>query len=146
MRPLYPPDDIPRGVEIPKCQVNRPAPGTPPDIEAFFGKTGTWWGTWRSPQIKGNYDAVLVIREIYGRENHWEASVTYASAPYPKWYVEGGTWERAGVFEKKADGKTVLAVRHPAVGMMEFWLESGRMQGKLSMRFMLCRITLKPFG
>jgi hypothetical protein len=141
---LYPFDDAPEGVSIPQCDSNGPPFETPPEIKTFFGKTGRWWGTWKSPQTKGNYDAVLMIQEICWKDDRWEARVIYASADYPKWYVEGGTWESVGTFDKKPDGKTVLSVRHPTVGVMEFWFETKRLQGKLSMRFMLSRITLKP--
>lgn len=143
MRPLYPADHVPEGVQIPDCQISVPLPETPPEIRIFFGKTGRWWGTWKSPQTKGNYDAMLLIQEIYPHEDQWEARVIYASADYPKWYVEGGTWERVGTFNKKPDGKTVLSVRHPAAGVMEFWFEASKLQGKLSMRFMLLRIALE---
>jgi hypothetical protein len=144
MRRLYPQDEAPEGVSVPQCFPNPPSFETPPEIKTFFGKTGRWWGTWKSPQTKGNYDIVLVIQEIYRHEDRWEAKAIYASADYPKWYVEGGTWESVGTFNKKPDGKMVLSVRHPAVGVMEFWFEANRLQGKLSMRFMLKRIILKP--
>lgn len=141
---LYPPDGSPEGVPVPQWSPSPPSFEIPAEIKIFFGKTGRWWGTWNSPQTKGNYDAVLVIQEICLHEDQWEARVIYASADYPKWYVEGGTWESVGAFKKKPDGKMVLSVRHPAVGVMEFWFEANRLQGKLSMRFMLKRITLKP--
>jgi hypothetical protein len=145
MRRLYPPDEGPEGVPIPQCKPGPPALETPPGIKTFFGKTGRWWGTWKSPQTKGSYDAVLVIQEIYQQEDRWEAKVIYTSADYPEWYIEGGTWESVGIFNKKPDGRTVLSVRHPTVGVMEFWFEAKRLQGRLSMRFMLSRITLKEF-
>jgi hypothetical protein len=144
MSALYPPDDRPKGVDLPEAKFVALPMDVPSNIRAFFGKTGRWWGTWKSPQVGGKYDAVLAIREIYRREDHWEAKVIYASADYPKWYVEGGTWEKTGSFDRKPGGKMVLSVRHPAVGVMEFWLEATRLQGRLSMRFMLSLITLRP--
>lgn len=140
---MYPPDDMPKGVQIPGCNISQPVPETPPEIRMFFGKTGRWWGTWKSPQTKGSYDAVLVMQEIYPSQDQWEVKVIYATADYPKWYIEGNAWERMGTFNKRPDGKTVLSVRHPAAGVMEFWFEKNMLQGRLSMRFMLSRITLK---
>lgn len=144
MAPLYPPDDRPKGVQIPKYHSNQPLPETPPEVRTFFGKAGKWWGTWKSPQTKGSYDAVLLIQEIYRQEDRWEAKVLYATAGYPKWYIEGSAWEKVGTFTRRPDGKTILSVRHPSAGVMEFWFEKNKLLGKLSMRFMLSLITLKP--
>lgn len=141
---LYPPDEKPKGVEVPEGYSGGQPLDVPSDIRAFFGKTGRWWGTWKSPQIRGNYDAVLVIREIYRRDDRWEAKIIYGSADYPKWYVEGGNWERVGSFNRKPNGRMVLSVPHPTVGVMEFWFEANALRGKLSMRFMLSLITLRP--
>lgn len=134
----------PTAVPIPNHVPIQPAPGTPPEILAFFGKTGRWWGTWESPQTKGGYDVILVVNEIYCQEDRWEARVTYASADYPAWYVNGGIWENVGTFSKKPNGKTILSVASPMAGVMEFWFETNSLRGRLSMRFTLSRITMKP--
>jgi hypothetical protein len=144
MKRTYPSGRAPKGVPVPLRYPGPPTVDAPPEIKRFFGKTGSWWGTWTSPQTKGGYDAVLIIEEIYRKENLWEARVIYAAADYEKWYVMGGTWESVGTFTRRPDGRTVLSVRHPATGVMEFWFEANRLQGKLSMRFMLLRIILKP--
>lgn len=144
MRKLHPADEKPEGVEIPEVYCGAQPLDVPIDIRAFFGKTGRWWGTWKSPQVGGKYDAVLAVREIYQLDGRWEAKVIYASAEYPKWYVEGGSWERVGSFTRKPNGKMLLSVRHPAVGVMEFWFDKNRLHGKLSMRFMLLKINLRP--
>lgn len=141
---LHPDDDLPQGVSVPEVYQGAPPLEAPPEIARFFGKTGGWWGTWKSPQTKGSYDVILVVREIYLNGDGWEAKVTYGSADYPKWYIQGGTWEIVGNFTKKRDGTLALWVKHPMAGVMEFWFEGRTLRGKLSMRFMLCRTTLKP--
>jgi hypothetical protein len=70
--------------------IEAPLPDIPERIRVFFGKTGKWWGTWTSPQVRGSYDAILVIRTIVGIE---EVRLTYSTSAFPKWYIEQGLWE-----------------------------------------------------
>lgn len=138
---LYASADRPQGVCLSKGSGHPPGPEVAPAVKAFWGKTGRWWGTWSSPQAPGGYDAILSFQEVTPQS---ETRLIYGGADYPLWYVVGGTWELSGTFTRKADGRMVLAARHPVGSILEFWFEGNRLQGKMAMRFMLCRILLKP--
>lgn len=138
---LYADQDHPRGVWLPEGTGNPPGPEVEPEMKAFWGKTGRWWGTWGSPQSPGGYDAILSVHQI---TDDREVRLSYGSADYPPWYVTEGVWEMTGTFTRKADGRLFLTARHPVGSILEFWFEANRLQGKMAMRFMLSRIVLKP--
>ncbi len=40
------------GIDVPaNLAIKTSAYDLPNDIKRFFGKTGVWWGTWKSPQL-----------------------------------------------------------------------------------------------
>lgn len=133
----------PRGVSVPHEIVI----GTPPAVitkrvAAFFGKNGMWWGTWRSPQVKGGYDAILIIREITQDER---AEIVYLTPDYPNWYITASRWEATAAFVTRDDGALVLRVPYaPAATTMDFWFDGARLRGITYGRFMRRDITLKP--
>ena len=69
-------------VLIPDDVLITPAsPHLPAEIIAFFGTTGKWRGTWKSPQVKGGFDAVLTVEEL----GEGKADVVYIVPDYPPW-------------------------------------------------------------
>ena len=55
----------PQDIVIPDDILVIPASSRLPQrTAAFFGITGKWWGTWKSPQVKGGFDAVLIIERL----------------------------------------------------------------------------------
>jgi hypothetical protein len=131
------------GVTIPDdIQIEYPPVDIPEKIKAFFGKTGKWWGTWTSPQVKGSYNAALVIKRIKSRE---EADIAYFTSDFPKWYVEKSIWETTAKFLKKENGRTSLLIPYnPWHTHIECWFEGKVFAGVIYNRFMLSRITWKP--
>ena len=111
-------------------------------VAAFFGTNGAWWGRWKSPQVNGSYDAILIIREI---KNGAEAEIVYLVPDYPAWYVTARRWETTASFTTGPDGTFVLRVPYiPAATTMDFWLEKGQMKGIMYGRCMQSDITLQP--
>ncbi len=133
----------PRGVSVPKeIVVAPPRIGLAPAVTAFFGANGTWWGTWRSPQVKGGYDAILIIREIASDE---EATITYLAPDYPNWYITASRWDTTATFVAREDGARVLRVPYaPAATTMDFWFEGTELNGITYGRFMRRDIALRP--
>jgi hypothetical protein len=111
-------------------------------VATFFGENGKWWGRWKSPQVKGGYDAVLIIREI---RNESEARIIYLVPDYPEWYVTAMRWETSAAFTTRTDGRLVLRVPYsPAATTMDFWWERTQMKGIMYGRYMRSDITLRP--
>ncbi len=136
-------DKIPTGVTIPKdIIIENPHYSIPETIKSFFGETGKWWGTWTSPQVKGSYDAILLIKQIKNKD---EAYVVYLTSTFPKWYIENSRWETNAKFVKKETGRTSLLIPYsPWHTHMECWFEGRTFMGVIYNRFMLSRIIWKP--
>jgi hypothetical protein len=133
----------PRGVAVPEGIVVVPPPaGLSSVVAPFFGRNGMWWGTWRSPQVKGDYDAILIVREIASDE---QAEIVYLTPDYPNWYITASRWEATAAFVTRDDGAHVLRVPYaPAATTMDFWFEGTRLRGITYGRFMRRDITLRP--
>jgi hypothetical protein len=133
----------PLGLSVPQdILVLPPPPDIPMTTAAFFGKNGGWWGRWKSPQVKGGYEAILIIREI---KNASEARIVYLVPDYPDWYVSALRWETAATFTTRPDGKLVLRVPYsPAATTMDFWIEGKKMKGIIYGRYMRSDIILQP--
>lgn len=133
----------PSGVAIPDdMHIEYPSADIPERIKPFFGQTGKWWGTWTSPQTKGSYDAILVIKRIKNQE---EADIAYFTSDFPKWYVERSLWETTAKFLKKESGRTSLLIPYnPWHTHIECWFEGKVFVGVIYNRFMLSRIIWKP--
>ncbi len=136
---------MPQGVAVPgDMRVHEPGPDIPDHLRAFFGRTGKWWGTWTSPQVKGTYDAILVVRKIVGEE---EVLITYLTSAFPKWYIVESRWETTARFVRREDGRTVLRIPYdPAHTHIECWFERKDFKGIIYGRFMLSRIVWKPYS
>jgi hypothetical protein len=133
----------PQGVTVPdSMRIEEPGTDIAEPIRAFFGKTGKWWGTWSSPQVKGNYDAVLVIRKVLSEE---EAHIAYVTSAFAKWYIEESVWETTAQFMRREDGRRVLRIPYgPAHTHIECWFEGKEFKGIMYGRFMVSRIAWKP--
>lgn len=142
---MFNPSHVPSGVDIPDdMHIEYPAADIPERIKPFFGKTGKWWGTWTSPQTKGSYDAILVIKEITNPE---EADIAYLASDFPKWYVEKHLWETKAKFVKKDNGRLSLLIPYnPWNTHIECWFEGKVFVGVIYNRFMLSQITWKPLS
>ena len=136
-------DKRPSGVAVPSDMlIEYPHYEIPANIKSFFGETGKWWGTWTSPQVKGSYDAILVIKQI---KNHEETDIAYLTSAFPKWYVENSLWETTAKFVKKETGRTSLLIPYtPWHTHIECWFEGKAFKGVIYNRFMLSKITWKP--
>jgi hypothetical protein len=134
---------VPSGVNIPDdMHIGYPPVDIPEKIKYFFGKTGKWWGTWTSPQVKGSYDAILVIKQIKNME---EADIAYLTSDFPKWYIEKSLWETTAKFLKKENGRISLLIPYnPWHTHIECWFEGKAFVGVIYNRFMLSRIVWKP--
>jgi hypothetical protein len=135
----------PQGVTVPDSMcIGESLADIPEHIKAFLGKRGKWWGTWTSPQVKGSYDVILVIRRIMNEE---EARIAYFTSAFPKWYVEAGVWETIARFVKREDGKTILRIPYdPSHTHIECWFEGKEFKGIMYGRFMVSRILWKPYS
>ena len=131
------------GIVVPgDVPVLRPSAGMPGSVASFFGENGRWWGHWRSPQVKGGYDAILIVREIVGDS---EALIVYLVPDYPQWYVTATRWETTATFTTREDGKLVLRVPYPpAATTMDFWLKDREMKGIMYGRYMRSDIVMRP--
>lgn len=134
---------IPTGVTIPdELHPKYPSADLPEKIKCFFGKTGIWWGTWTSPQVRGGYDAILVIKRIKSLE---EADIAYLTSDFPDWYIEKSLWETTAKFLEKENGRTSLLIPYtPWHTHIESWFEGTEFVGVIYNRFMLSRIIWKP--
>jgi hypothetical protein len=135
----------PQGVTVPDgMRIDEPGPDVPEHIRAFFGKTGKWWGTWTSPQVKGSYDAILVIQRIVNEE---KVRIAYFTSAFPKWYIEESVWETTAQFVKREDGKTILRIPYdPSHTHIECWFAGKEFRGIMYGRFMVSRIVWKPYS
>lgn len=136
-------EDKPLEVAVPDDIVPRvPAPDLPDHIKAFYGKSGKWWGSWKSRQARGTFDAILIVKGI---ENEGEATVVYLTPEYPRWYVPKGVWETSARFYRKDNGRFVLSLPYEPFGVtMECWFEVNKLVGAALMRFMRADILWKP--
>jgi len=134
---------MPTGVTVPNdIIIENPHYDLPEKIKLFFGETGKWWGTWTSPQVKGGYDAILLIKQIKNKD---EACVVYLTSAFPKWYIENSRWETNAKFVKKDTGRISLLIPYdPWHTHMECWFEGRTFLGVIYNRFMLSRIIWKP--
>ena len=121
-RKYYPPRDSPSEISVPEhFQITPPSFTIPEKIKVFFGKTGKWWGSWRSPQARGTFDAVLIINSI---KDDQEAEVVCSVPDYPQWYIKKDMWETTGKFSKKDNGRVILLIPYNPFGTtMECWFE-----------------------
>lgn len=135
--------DIPLEVEVPEdIAAMPPAPDLPDHVKAFFGKNGKWWGSWKSRQARGTFDAVLIVKSI---ENEGEARVIYLTPEYPRWYIPKGMWEAPARFYRKENGRVVLSLPYEPFGVpLECWFEVNVFKGSALMRFMRADILWKP--
>lgn len=133
----------PSGIDLPvNLALTIPSYDLPDNIKRFFGKTGVWWGTWKSPQTRNGFDTVLIIKEISDETN---AVVMYAVPDYPPWYITKGTHETKATFLKKPNGRISLLFRFAPFGYtMECWFEKGILKGAVHLRFMSALIEFKP--
>lgn len=133
----------PSGIDIPdNLAIKMPAYDLPDDIKRFFGKTGVWWGRWKSPQTKNGFDTILVIKEI---EDETNAIIVYAVPDYLPWYITEGIYQGKARIVKKTNGRTSLLFRFEPFGYtMECWFEKGIFRGAVHLRFMSAYIELKP--
>ncbi|MCX5805470.1 MAG: hypothetical protein NT010_05290 [Proteobacteria bacterium] len=141
---MFNPAQAPPDIVVPDdMHIDHPDPEIPEKIKQFFGKTGKWWGTWTSPQVKGGYNAVLVIKRIINPE---KADIAYLTSDFPQWYIEKSLWETTAKFLKKETGRISLLIPYdPWHTHIECWFESKAFVGVIYNRFMLSRITWKPF-
>jgi len=116
------PVQTPIGITIPDhIHIEYPSFDIQDRFKVFFGKTGKWWGTWASPQTKGGYDAILIIKQIKNLE---EADIAYLTSNFPEWYVEKSLWETTAKFLKREDGRTSLLIPYnPWHTHIECWFE-----------------------
>jgi hypothetical protein len=141
----YPYYQKPSGIIVPdEVVISPPAYDLPDDVKRFFGKTGTWWGSWKSPQTKNGFDTLLIIKNI---NSETDAKVVYAVPDYPPWYVTGGSREEQARFSRKPNGKTSLLFHYEPFGYtMECWFERQILKGAVHMRFMSAYVELKPLS
>jgi hypothetical protein len=135
----------PSGIDVPaNLAIKTPAYDLPDDIKRFFGKTGVWWGTWRSPQTRNGFDTIFIIKEIVDEAN---AVVVYAVPDYPPWYITKGDRETKARFLRKPNGRTSLLFRFEPFGYtMECWFEKGIFRGAVHLRFMSAYVDLRPLS
>jgi len=133
----------PVGITLPEHIGITPLPFDLPDeIKPFFGKTGKWWGSWRSNQSKGGFDTVLIIKRVLNSE---EAEVLYFTPDYPQWYITGGTWETTACFLKRGSTGIILSMPfEPLAATMECWFEGKTFKGSVLRRSMRTDILWKP--
>jgi hypothetical protein len=135
----------PAGISVPDdITALPPAAVIPVSVTAFFGKNGMWWGRWKSPQVKGGYDAILIIREIISDE---QAEIAYLTPDYPNWYIPALRWETKATFVTRDNGTCVLRLPYaPAATTIDFWFEGTQPRGIIYGRFMRQDITLRPLA
>jgi hypothetical protein len=140
---VYPHHQQPSGIVIPDgIIITPPAHDLPDDVKRFFGKTGAWWGSWRSPQTKDGFDTILIIRDI---RVDAESDVVYVFPDYPPWYVTGGYREVKARFSRKTNGRISLLFLYEPFGYtMECWFENQTLKGAVHRRFMSAYIDLEP--
>jgi len=144
-RMIYNSRQKPSGIDVPaNLAIKTPAYDLPDDIKRFFGKTGVWWGTWKSPQTKNGFDTILVIKEIVDGAN---AVILYAVPDYGPWYITEGIYEAKARIVKKTNGRTSLLFRYEPFGYtMECWFEKGIFTGAVHLRFMSAYVELTPLS
>jgi hypothetical protein len=141
----YPRDQKPSGVVVPDdIIIKPPAPDLPDDVKRFFGKTGAWRGTWKSPQTRDGFETILIIKNIDDGAN---AVIVYILPDYPPWYVAGGSREEQARFSRKASGRFSMLFHFEPFGYtMECWFERQILKGAVHLRFMSAYIELKPLS
>ena len=138
----YPYHEQPSGIVIPEdILITPPKHDLPDEVKRFFGKTGVWWGSWKSPQTKNGFDTILIIQNIDDEAN---AVIVYVVPDYPPWYVSGGSRETKARFSRKTNGRISLLFLYEPFGYtMECWFENQTLKGAVHMRFMSAYIDLK---
>lgn len=122
--------------------ITPPAHDLPEEIRRFFGRTGIWWGVWKSPQTKDGFETLLIIKAIRG---YTHADIVYVVPDYPPWYVVAGRHEVQARFWRRENGRTSLLFPfHPFGYTMECWFERQTLKGAVHRRFMSAYIELKP--
>ncbi len=126
----------PQDIAIPDdIHIVPPSPDLPERITSFFGTTGMWWGTWKSPQVKGSFDAVLIIERLC----ETEADVIYIVPDYTPWYVTALVWRataRIAIREAERERLSLLVPYEPLKTTMECWFEGSDFKGIMYGRFM----------
>ncbi len=126
----------PQGLVLPTdILIIPPPPDLPRRVAAFFGRTGKWWGTWKSPQVKGGFDAALVIERL--RED--QADVLYVVPDYPPWYIQSGVCRATARIETRYPERerlSLLLPYDPLKTTMECWFEGPEFKGIMYGRFM----------
>jgi hypothetical protein len=136
--------DGPRELSIPDDVLVTPASvHLPKEVIAFFGISGKWWGAWRSPQVKGGFEAVLIIERL----GEAEAGVVYIVPDYPPWYIKGCAWRTTARIARR-NGETerlsLIVPYDPLKTTMECWFEGDEFKGIMYGRFMKQVILWKP--
>ena len=139
----YPYRQGPSGVTVPEGTIVTP-PGRDlsDDIKRFWGETGMWWGSWRSPQTRNGFDAIFIVGHIVDED---QAMIVCVVPDYPPWYVNAGRIEVGGRFVRRTIARTSLLFPYKPFGYtMECWFERQKLKGAVHMRFMSAYIELKP--
>lgn len=124
--------------------ITPPSYDLPEEIKRFFGKTGMWWGTWKSPQTRNGFDTILIIKRIMGDAH---AVIVYIVPDYPPWYVTGCRRETKARFSRKENGRVSLLFPFDPFGYtMECWFEGQILKGAVHMRFMSAYVELKSLN
>ena len=133
---------MPSSLLIPDDIVITPPPNDlQEEIKRFFGKTGMWWGTWKSPQTKDGFETILIINNIKDDAN---VDIIYLVPDYPPWYVARSRHKANGWFLRKKNGRlSLLFPFHPFGYTMECWFERQVLKGAVHRRFMSAYIELK---
>jgi len=136
----------PQDIPIPDDILITPASSDLPErVLAFFGTTGKWWGSWRSPQVRGGFNAVLIIERL----GEAEADVVYIVPDYPPWYIKGSVWRTSARIEKREAERerlSLLIPYEPLKTTMECWFEGNEFKGIMYGRFMKQVILWKPLA
>lgn len=124
--------------------ITPPAHDLPDDIKRFFGKTGMWWGTWKSPQTRDGFETILIIRRI---EDETNTDIVYIVPDYPPWYVTGCRRKTKARFSRKENGRVSLLFPFDPFGYtMECWFEKQVFKGAVHRRFMSAYIELRTLN
>ncbi len=120
----------------------QPPADMPRHMAAFFGRSGVWRGMWRSPQVKGGYEALLIVSRMVTTCDTTTADIVYVTADYPPWYVSALRYDITAAFTSASDGKLVLRVPYsPAATTIDLWMEGITMKGMMYGRYMRCDIS-----
>lgn len=123
------PDDI---------KIVPPDPSVPPEIAAFFGKSGKWAGfltlsTLGGTRSSASLEVVIIIERLDAKE----ARVVFIKEPSPGYSgIDNLIKDTAKIVSKK--GKTFLYLSLPSttdrLAEGKFWIENGKLKGERAFR------------